>query len=82
MQILRKTNINFTRWRWHALVLSLLIVIAGGATIARRGGLPLGIDFSGGTIVRVRFERPVTPSAPCRAKKPFSRSRARRAPNG
>jgi preprotein translocase subunit SecF len=60
MQILRKTNFNFTRWRWHALVLSLLIIIAGGTTLVRRGGLPLGIDFEGGTIVRVRFEREVS----------------------
>ena len=57
MQILSKTNFNFTRWRWHALVLSVLIIGAGFATIVARGGLPLGIDFSGGTVVVVRFER-------------------------
>ena len=60
MQILRKTNFNFTRWRWHALALSLLILIAGAVTIVRAGGLPLGIDFEGGTIVRVKFERSVS----------------------
>src|SRR5688500_14789502 len=59
MQILSKTNFNFIRWRWHALALSGLILIAGVATIAR-GGLPLGIDFSGGTILRVEFEREVS----------------------
>lgn len=57
MQILPKTNYNFIKWRWHALVLSLVIIGAGIATIASRGGLPLGIDFSGGTIAVVRFER-------------------------
>jgi preprotein translocase subunit SecF len=60
MQILPKTNINFIRWRWVALGLSTLLIAAGLATIFARGGLPLGIDFSGGTIVRVQFERPVT----------------------
>ncbi|HUF24818.1 MAG TPA: protein translocase subunit SecF [Vicinamibacterales bacterium] len=57
MRIIPKTNINFIRWRWHALALSLLILGAGVATIVARGGLPLGIDFSGGTIVVVRFDR-------------------------
>jgi preprotein translocase subunit SecF len=60
MQILSKTHFNFIRWRWHALALSLLIIGAGVATIVARGGIPLGIDFSGGTIVRLRFEQPVT----------------------
>jgi len=60
MQILSKTNYNFIRWRWHALALSLLIIAAGIATIVARGGVPLGVDFTGGTVVRVRFERSVT----------------------
>ncbi|MEX2271596.1 MAG: protein translocase subunit SecF [Vicinamibacterales bacterium] len=60
MQILSKTNFNFIRWRWHALALSLLVIGGGLATIVARGGLPLGIDFTGGTLVRVQFERTVT----------------------
>ena len=60
MKILSQTNFNFIRWRWHALALSLLIIGAGIATMVARGGMPLGIDFTGGTAVRIRFERPVT----------------------
>jgi protein-export membrane protein SecD/preprotein translocase SecF subunit len=45
---------NFTRWRWHALVLSLAIIIGGAATAVTRGITP-GIDFSGGTLVVVEF---------------------------
>jgi preprotein translocase subunit SecF len=56
MQILQKTNINFLRWRWHALALSLLVIGAGIFTISTRG-LQRGIDFTGGTIVTVKFER-------------------------
>ncbi|MBF8299774.1 MAG: hypothetical protein HW394_144, partial [Acidobacteria bacterium] len=26
MQIFTKTNYNFTRWRWHAITLSLVVV--------------------------------------------------------
>jgi preprotein translocase subunit SecF len=62
MQILTKTNIDFLRWRWHAIALSALVIAAGLALIFTRG-LPLGIDFSGGTIVVIRFERPVTEEA-------------------
>jgi len=60
MQILHNANYNFIRWRWHALALSALVIIAGLAVIVSRGGLPLGIDFSGGTIVVVKFDQPVT----------------------
>jgi preprotein translocase subunit SecF len=58
MQILPKTNYNFIRWRWHALVLSLVIIGAGVATIMSRG-LPLGIDFTGGTVAVAKFQRPL-----------------------
>ena len=58
MQIFHNANYNFIRWRWHALALSALLVLAGiAATIAK--GLPLGIDFSGGTQLIVKFDQPV-----------------------
>ena len=60
MQILSNTNYNFIRWRWHALALSALVIASGVAIIVSRGGMPMGIDFSGGTIVVVRFEKTVT----------------------
>src|SRR6188768_707038 len=59
MQIFHNPNYNFIRWRWHALGLSAAIIIAGAVMIARVG-VPLGIDFSGGTLVRVQFEQPVS----------------------
>jgi preprotein translocase subunit SecF len=60
MQILSNPNYNFIRWRWHALALSTLVIAAGVAIIVSRGGMPMGIDFSGGTIVVVKFDQPVT----------------------
>ena len=60
MRIFTNTTYNFTRWRWHALALSLVIIGAGIAVIVSRGGLPLGIDFSGGTIIVVKFDQEVT----------------------
>ena len=59
MQMLNSPNIDFIRWRWHAIALSAVVVLAGVVATYAKGGLPLGIDFSGGTIVVVRFERPV-----------------------
>jgi preprotein translocase subunit SecF len=60
MQILSNPNYNFIRWRWYALALSAVVIVAGLAVIIARGGLPLGIDFSGGTIVVVKFDQAVT----------------------
>ena len=48
MQIFTNANFNFLRWRWHAIALSLAVLVAGGYVMATRG-LPLGIDFSGGS---------------------------------
>ncbi|HEX7086452.1 MAG TPA: protein translocase subunit SecF [Vicinamibacterales bacterium] len=51
-------NYDFIRWRWHAIVLSLVVIAAGFAMMATRG-LPLGIDFTGGTLIIVDFSEPV-----------------------
>ena len=59
MRIFANANYNFIKWRWHALALSLVIIAAGAATIVARGGLPLGVDFSGGTVVTLEFAQPV-----------------------
>ena len=59
MQIFHNPNYNFIRWRWHAIGLSAAIILAGAAMIATKG-VPLGIDFSGGTLVRVQFDQQVS----------------------
>jgi preprotein translocase subunit SecF len=63
MRIFENAHYDFIRWRWHALALSTLVVLAGVAFMVSRGGIPLGIDFTGGTIVVVRFESPVAEDA-------------------
>jgi preprotein translocase subunit SecF len=57
MRILTNVNINWLRWRWHALAVSWLIILAGVGVMLTRG-MPLGIDFSGGTAVVLKFEKP------------------------
>ena len=59
MQIFHNTNYDFIRWRWHALILSSAVIIGGLILAMIRGGVPLGIDFSGGTMVVLQFEKPV-----------------------
>jgi preprotein translocase subunit SecF len=44
MKIFTNPNYDFLRWRWHAIILSLVVIAAGVVVIATRG-LPLGIDF-------------------------------------
>jgi preprotein translocase subunit SecF len=59
MALLQNANYDFIKWRWHAIVLSAVVIIAGFA-YGMTKGIPLGIDFSGGTIMIVKFEQPVT----------------------
>lgn len=62
MRILTNVNIDWLRWRWHSLVLSWLVILAGVFLMSTRG-LPLGIDFSGGTLIVVRFQQAVSEEA-------------------
>ncbi len=59
MAIFTNPNYDFIKWRWHAIAFSALIIIAGIAYAVTKG-VPLGIDFSGGTIIVAKFEQPVT----------------------
>jgi preprotein translocase subunit SecF len=58
MKIFDNPNFDFVKWRWHAIALSVLIILAGAVTIMTKG-LPLGVDFAGGTIVIVKFDQAV-----------------------
>jgi preprotein translocase subunit SecF len=62
MRIFTNTHYDFIRWRWHAIAVSALVIIAGFALIAVQGP-KLGIDFSGGTLVIYKFAQPVTEDA-------------------
>jgi preprotein translocase subunit SecF len=66
MEFFKNPNFDFIRWRWHAIALSLLVIFAGAAMILKNG-MPLGIDFSGGTLVVVRFQQAVNEDAVRRA---------------
>lgn len=67
MRLFENANYDFIKWRWHALVLSAVVVLGGVGLMVAKGGMPLGIDFSGGTIVVAKFEQPVADDAVRRA---------------
>lgn len=58
MALFKEPRIDFVGRRWHAFALSALVIAAGIALLFTRGGLPLGIDFSGGSLIVLQFEQP------------------------
>jgi preprotein translocase subunit SecF len=65
MQFFKTPNINFMKYKYFAFVLSGVIIVAGIINITARKGLKLGVDFSGGTLIRVTLKNP-TPIADLR----------------
>jgi preprotein translocase subunit SecF len=51
------TNIDFLRWRWFAIVVSLALIAASAFFLATRG-LNLGVDFAGGQMIQATFPQP------------------------
>jgi preprotein translocase subunit SecF len=56
MHIFKNPNFDFIRWKWHAIALSWVIILIGVFLIATKG-MPKGVEFSGGTIVIVKFDQ-------------------------
>ncbi len=56
----RATTIDVLAYRRYGWVFSAAIVAAGVVLLVARGGLPLGLDFTGGTTVVTRFAAPVS----------------------
>ncbi len=61
IEILKKTNIDFMGKKYYAFAFSGLIFLLGIFAIIQiaKGTANLGIDFTGGTAVQIKFERPV-----------------------
>ncbi|MCB0725608.1 MAG: protein translocase subunit SecF [Ignavibacteriae bacterium] len=61
MRLFENTNIDFLGKRKKFYIVSLIVIIVGMATLFVKG-IPLGIDFVGGTELQVRFQTPVNVS--------------------
>ena len=59
MQIFKHTHYDFLRWRWQALIVSWLVILAGLAVIFTKG-IPRGVEFAGGTVVIEQFDQAVS----------------------
>lgn len=59
MRFLSKTNIDFTSKQKFTGFLSIALIVAGIASLIMKGGPLLSIDFTGGTVAQVKFEKPV-----------------------
>ena len=55
MEFFRNTNIDFLGKKWYFLSFSLLFSVAGILSMLFWHGIPLGVDFRGGTLVFVKF---------------------------
>ena len=54
MQIFVNTNYDFVKWRYRVLLVSLAIIVAGLVAFVMRGA-SVGIDFTGGAAITLKF---------------------------
>ena len=55
MEFFRNTNIDFLGKKWYFLAFSLIFSVAGVMSMAFWHGIPLGVDFRGGTLVYAKY---------------------------
>ena len=56
MQFFKTPNINFMKYRFHALAFTGVVILAGAANIFFGKGLKMGVDFGGGTLIHIVFK--------------------------
>lgn len=56
LRLIGETNIDFLGRRRGSFLLSLIVIVVGLASVAVRGGIRLGVDFTGGVQVEVAIE--------------------------
>jgi len=60
LRLIKETHIEFIKHRRKAYFLSLILIVVGIASLIIRGGLNYGIDFTGGSLVQLHFDKPIT----------------------
>ena len=57
--MIKETHIQFIKHRRKAYVLSVVLILAGVTSLVLRGGPNYGIDFMGGSLLQLHFEKPI-----------------------
>jgi len=55
--------VHFSQYRIHTALFSLLLIVAGVVAYIYNGGFRYSVDFTGGTDIRMRFEKPQNTAA-------------------
>jgi len=58
IELFKNPNYDFIGKRKWAYIVSIVLTLAGLSSLAVKGGLRYDIDFTGGTLIQVRFEQP------------------------
>ena len=57
MELFKNTNFDFLGKKWPFIIASLVLTVAGLASLAMKGGPNYGIDFKGGAQMYLRFNQ-------------------------
>jgi preprotein translocase subunit SecF len=60
LEIFKQTNFNFLGFRKKGFVISSVLIATTIASLIWNGGFNLSVDFVGGTLIMLKFEKPVT----------------------
>lgn len=56
---LHNTTLHFVQNRYYAYTFSCVLLLLGLGGILWRGGIPLGVDFQGGSLLQISFDHPI-----------------------
>ena len=62
MEFFHNPNIDFLGKKWYFLAFSLVFSVAGILSMLFWHGIPLGVDFRGGTLVYVKYSHTPDPA--------------------
>ncbi|MDD5773718.1 MAG: protein translocase subunit SecF [bacterium] len=57
MEFFRNTHFDFVKFRYIAITCSLILICSGLISMAIKGGLRMGVDFKGGILMQVSFNK-------------------------
>jgi preprotein translocase subunit SecF len=55
MELFKNTNFDFLGWKWPFIIASLILSVAGLASLVVKGGPRYGIEFKGGMLMTAKF---------------------------